>query len=199
MNSTPHDDDRPKPRDGLWHSEYLPDGTQRHWSDRARAYSEPDDDRERLAEAITGTRWYRLDEPLPMSHGDMLRELATTAGLRPVAFGISDLPLEFPEPAYLESDRETLEPDWFETLTVVAIAAVFGRTVFMTYLLDRGYEVDPLALELRERAGAPNRTLACDAGFDQLCRGHFRGNDGDQPCQCACHAPDSSRSTMPTE
>lgn len=202
MNSTPHTgrpapqgayepgnagEDRPEPRDGHWHSEYLPDGTERHWADHGRAYAEPGEDRVRLAEAIDAIGWYRLDEPLPMSHGLLLKEIAERAGLRPVAFGISSLPLEFPEPAYLDRDRIDLDPDLFETLSVVAIAAVFGPTVFLTYLLDRGDKVVPLALELRERSRSVSRSLACDAGLDQLCRGHCNRGHERRFCQCECH------------
>lgn len=202
MNSTPHtgrpvpqgDDDpsaagegRPEPRAGHWHREYLPDGTERHWADHARAYVEPDEDRARLAEAIDAVTWYRLDEPVPTSHGLLLKEIATAAGLRPIGFGISGLPLEFPEPAYLDRDRIDLDPDLFETLSVVAIAAVFGPTVFLTYLLDRGDKAVPLALELRERPRSARRSLACDAGLDQLCRGHFYRGHERHRCRCRCH------------
>lgn len=200
MHSTPqppesHEPAPPGTRTGYWRTDQLPDGTERHWSDPGRDYTETAEYRSQIAAAIDATTWYRRSAKVAFAPGALLGEIIGQIESRPFAFGVSDLALELPErdlPEHerhlLHQDPSLLPTDRFQTTSVVALAFREGRSVFLMYYLDMGTEALPVALDIRDTVRALlDRSIACGAGLHQACRGRFITKERDtRPCRCTC-------------
>jgi hypothetical protein len=200
LHSTPHSSDEPATtssggRTGYWRSETLPGGTERHWSDLARDYTENDAYRAGIAEAIDAVTWHRHGTKIAFSPGALLNELASQIESRPMAAGTSDVPVELPESdlsdheqRLLEQDPGLLHPDRFQTTSVVALAFREGRTVFLMYYLDEGVRARPVALDIRDlNDTGPGISANCAARLHTACRGRYITEDREtRPCQCGC-------------
>ncbi|WP_335986618.1 hypothetical protein [Glycomyces sp. MUSA5-2] len=184
----------PSTRTGYWLSEHLPDGTDRHWSILARQRTARESDRAQVSAAIEAVTWYRGGAKVAFSPGALLNEIISKVTTPPIAFGISDLALELPEAGLSEHDRARydsnpalLDPDLFETTSVVALAFREGRTVFCMYYLDEGVHARPVALDMRDLDPGPERSVGCAARLHSICQGRYitEGRDT-RPCACDC-------------
>ncbi len=189
MSETTGDHTQEQDPQPYWLIEHPEPGFERSWSQVRRPYAAEADDRSRIAEAIEGVRWYRLNDQVPFSPGLILRELIPTvqrAGLTPLAMGIGTDPLDYPEPHLRDQPRDQIDPDFFETGYLVALRQLAGRTVFSVYFLVLGDEAGQVVLDTDDRARpAVPMTRACAARLHELCRGALDDRRCECPCGCA--------------
>lgn len=192
MSETTNDHVQEQGPEPYWLIEHPEPGFTRSWSRVRKPYTAAAEDRSRIAEAIEGVCWYRLNDQVPFSPGLILRELipiARRAGLAPLAMGIGTDPLDYPEPHLRDQPREAIDPDFFETGYLVALRQLSKRTVFSTYFLVLGDEAGQVVLDIdnRSRPAVP-MTRACAARLHELCQGALDDRRCGCPCGCAAKA-----------